>query len=63
MPSVESAAIEKRTAKIFAVRQITHDDRAFLMSVFAKGNIDDASEATINKIYDAIAAGKIRVTP
>ena len=61
MASAESVAINKRAAEIFVARQITQDDRTFLMSVFAHSKIDDASEALIDKIYAALASGKIRV--
>ena len=61
MPSAESVAIKKRAAEILASHQITQDDQTFLRSVFARSKIDDASEALIDKIYAALAAGKIRV--
>ncbi|MFK8182326.1 MAG: hypothetical protein AB8B99_03060 [Phormidesmis sp.] len=54
-------SIEKRVEKIFQTRQITRTDQAFLMSVFASGKISDADEALINKIYDALSAGRLRV--
>ncbi|MGB3295463.1 MAG: hypothetical protein WBB01_20965 [Phormidesmis sp.] len=56
MPSVE-----ERVSKIFATRQITRTDQAFLMSVFASGKISVADEALINKIYEALNAGRLRV--
>ncbi|MEM6448764.1 MAG: hypothetical protein AAF703_00455 [Cyanobacteria bacterium P01_D01_bin.105] len=54
-------SIEKRVEKIFATRQITRTDQAFLMSVFASGKISPTDEALINKIYDALSAGRLRV--
>ena len=61
MPSAESVAIKKEQSKYLAIGQITQDDQTFLMSVFANSKIDDDSEALIDKIYAALAAGKIRV--
>ena len=54
-------SIEKRVKKIFATRQITRTDQAFLMSVFASGNISSADEALINQIYDALSSGRLKV--
>jgi hypothetical protein len=54
-------SIEKRVAKIFATRQITKTDQAFLMAVFSKGNISAEDEALINKIYEALSTGRLRV--
>jgi len=56
MPSVE-----KRVSRIFATRRITRKDQMFLMSVFASGKISADDEALINKIYDALSAGQLRV--
>ena len=54
-------SIKERVDKIFATRRITRTDQAFLMSVFASGDISAADEALINKIYDALSAGRLRV--
>jgi hypothetical protein len=54
-------SIEESVAKIFATRQITRTDQAFLMSVFASGKISATDEALINKIYEALNAGRLRV--
>jgi hypothetical protein len=54
-------SIEKRVAQIFATRQITRTDQDFLMAVFASGKISTTDEALINKIYEALNAGRLRV--
>ncbi|MEO0705420.1 MAG: hypothetical protein AAF050_07125 [Cyanobacteria bacterium J06649_5] len=54
-------SIEERVDKIFATRQITRTDQTFLMSVFASGKISSADEALINKIYEALSAGRLKV--
>jgi len=56
MPSVE-----ERVSRIFATRQITRTDQVFLMTVFASGKISAADEVLINKIYEALNAGRLRV--
>ena len=61
MQNTAAADIEAMATNLFANRQITQEQRTFLMSVFRNGYIDGASEALINQIYDALAAGKIRV--
>ena len=61
MPPEPSPSIENRITQIFAARQFDQSDRAFLTTTLASGNINDADEALINRIYDAIAAGKISV--
>ena len=53
--------IEAKATAIFAKQQITQADRTFLMSAFKASSIDEASEAIINQLYEAIAAGKVRV--
>ncbi|NJM97026.1 MAG: hypothetical protein HC800_07445 [Phormidesmis sp. RL_2_1] len=55
------SSIEKRAAKIFATRQITRADQGVLMSLFASGKISPEDEAMINKIYEALSAGRLRV--
>jgi len=55
------SAIEKRVSKIFTTRRITRKDQAFLMSVFASGKISNDDEALINKIYEALNTGRLRV--
>ena len=55
------SSVEKRVEEIFKTRQITRKDQAFLMSVFASGTISEADEALINKIYDALNAGRLKV--
>ncbi|MGC1309170.1 MAG: hypothetical protein WA885_18250 [Phormidesmis sp.] len=55
------SSIEERVAHIFQTRQITRTDQAFLMSVFASGQISAADEALINKIYEALNAGRLKV--
>jgi hypothetical protein len=54
-------SIEKRVAQIFAARQITKTDQDFLMAVFASGKISAEDEALINKIYEALNAGRLKV--
>ncbi len=54
-------SIEKRVAQIFAARQITKTDQDFLMTVFASGKISAEDEALINKIYEALNAGRLKV--
>lgn len=64
MPSIETPVktpIEIRVAQIFATRQITRPDQDFLMAVFASGRISTADEALINKLYEALNAGRLRV--
>ncbi len=54
-------SIEQRVAQIFAARQITRTDQDFLMAIFAGGKISAEDEALINKIYEALNAGRLRV--
>ncbi|MEL6490780.1 MAG: hypothetical protein AAFV85_26105 [Cyanobacteria bacterium J06634_6] len=55
------SSVEKRVAKIFEARRITRKDQAFLMAVFASGKISAEDEALINKIYEALNTGRLRV--
>ena len=61
MLSTTAADVEAKATAIFASQRITKEERTFLMSAFQNGDIDKASEALINKIYDALAAGKISI--
>ena len=54
-------SVEERVAKIFETRQITRTDQDFLMAVFASGKISAADEALINKLYNALNSGRLRV--
>ena len=56
MPSVE-----QRVTQILVARQITRADQYFLMTVFTSGNITVEDEMLINKIYEALRAGLLRV--
>ena len=42
-------------------RKITKKDQAFLMAVFASGKISAEDEVLINKIYEALNTGRLRV--
>lgn len=61
MPSIEETSIEKRVSKIFATHQITRRDQQVLMALFSSGKISPTDEALINKIYEALSAGRLRV--
>ncbi len=61
MHSIEEPSIEKRVAKIFATYQITRKDQQMLMALFSKGKISPTNEALINKIFEALRAGCLRV--
>ena len=55
------SSIEKRVSKIMETRKITKKDQAFLMAVFASGKISAEDEVLINKIYEALNTGRLRV--
>ena len=58
---VDMLSIEEMVAKIFATRRITRTDQHILMSMFADGNISANDQMLINRIYDALNQGRLKV--
>lgn len=46
---------------ILSTRQLTRKDQTLLMKTFANKKISATDAALINKIYDALHQGKVRV--
>ena len=54
-------SIDKTIDKIFATRRITRYDQRLLMTLFSEGDISDNDKALINRVYEALTQGQLRV--
>ena len=54
-------SIDKIIDKIFATRRITRYDQRLLMTLFSKGELSDSDKALINRVYEALTQGQLRV--
>lgn len=54
-------SIDKTIDKIFATRRITRYDQRLLMTLFSQGDLSDSDKALINRIYEALTQGRLRV--
>jgi len=56
------ASVEKIVERIFAVRQITRTDQQLLMSeLLSKNTLNQKDESLINRVFNALQKGLIRV--
>jgi hypothetical protein len=55
------ASLEKTIEKIFNTRRITRDDQQLLMSLFSKGRLSATDKDLIDRVYEALHQGCLRV--
>lgn len=53
--------LEQAIEKIFASRRITRHDQNLIMTAFGQKNLNAADAALINRVYEAISQGRLRV--
>ncbi|MBF2036174.1 MAG: hypothetical protein IGR92_12040 [Leptolyngbyaceae cyanobacterium T60_A2020_046] len=53
--------IETTIEKILATRRITRHDQLRLMQLFSKDDITSADKILINRVYEALSQGRLRV--
>lgn len=54
-------AVETTINKIFSTRQITRRDQQTLMLLFSQGNLTAADKELINRVYEALSQGLLKV--
>ena len=54
-------SIDKAIDKIFTTRRITRYDQRLLMTLFSQGDLSDSDKALINRVYEALTQGQLRV--
>ena len=54
-------SIDKTIDKIFTTRRITRYDQRLLMTLFSQGDLSDSDKALINRVYEALTQGQLRV--
>ncbi len=53
--------LETTIEKIFSTRQITRNDQQILMHLFSQGNLSSSEKALLDRVYDALHQGRLRV--
>ena len=54
-------SLEQAIEKIFATRRITRRDQHMLMSLFSQKDINPSDSDLINRVYEALSQGRLRV--
>ena len=61
--SLPKVSVEQIVERIFAFRQITRTDQRLLMSAFlSKKSYNETDHLQINRVFDALQRGLIKVT-
>jgi len=55
------SSLEQSIEQMFRSRQITRDDQQRLMSMFSRRDLNPTDAAMINRIYEALSQGRLRV--
>jgi hypothetical protein len=53
--------IEQTIDRIFAARRLTRNDQQLLMAMFSQRNLTPGDAALINRVYEALSQGRLRV--
>jgi hypothetical protein len=53
--------IEQTIDRIFAARRLTRSDQQMLMSMFSRRNLTPSDAAMIDRVYEALSQGRLRV--
>ncbi|MBD2461197.1 hypothetical protein H6G89_09085 [Oscillatoria sp. FACHB-1407] len=60
--NLPDASIEQLVEQIFATRRITRvDQERFMSALLSKKALNDAEQVQINRVFDALRSGLIRV--
>lgn len=55
------ASLEKTIEKIFSTRRITRDDQQLLMHLFSQGRLSATDKDLLDRVYEALHQGRLRV--
>jgi hypothetical protein len=53
--------LEQSIERMFAARRLTRNDQQQLMAMFSKRDISPNDAALINRVYEALSQGRLRV--
>lgn len=53
--------LETTIEKIFATRRITRNDQQLLMCFFSQGNLSSTDKDLLDRVYEALNQGRLRV--
>lgn len=53
--------LEQTIDKILSTRRITRNDQTLLMNLFSKEQLSQTDAALINRVYEALHQGRLRV--
>lgn len=53
--------LETTIEKIFATRRITRDDQKLLMCLSSQGSLSSSDMDLLNRVYEALHQGRLRV--
>ncbi len=53
--------IEQTIDRIFAARRLTRQDQQMLMNLFSQRHLTPSDAALINRVYEALSQGRLRV--
>jgi hypothetical protein len=53
--------IEQTIDRIFAARRLTRQDQQMLMTMFSSRSLTPSDAALINRVYEALSQGRLRV--
>lgn len=55
------SSLEQTIEKILSTRRITRNDQTLLMALFAQKQLNQTDAALINRVYEALHQGRLRV--
>jgi polyphosphate kinase 2 (PPK2 family) len=53
--------LEQTIENMFAARRLTRNDQQTLMALFSQRDLSPKDAALINRVYDALSQGRLRV--
>ncbi|MGF1568599.1 MAG: hypothetical protein ACFCVD_11110 [Nodosilinea sp.] len=53
--------LEQTVEKMFAARRLTRHDQQLLMATFSQRDLSPNDAALINRVYEALSQGRLRV--
>ncbi|NJL46601.1 MAG: hypothetical protein HC929_02650 [Leptolyngbyaceae cyanobacterium SM2_5_2] len=55
------STLEKTIEEMFATRRLTRRDQQMIMAMFSKRDLNATDAALINRVYEALSQGRLRV--
>ena len=55
------STLERAIEQMFAARRLTRRDQQILMAMFAKRDLSPTDADLINRVYEALSQGRLRV--